>query len=257
MYIDSHAHVDFESFDDDRAAVLQRALDAGVQNMIQIALGPEEDKYARAYQIVKEHPALYMAAGLHPHDADAYTPDVHNIVATYLQKDKVIALGEIGLDYYYDHSDREKQKICFASLIELAIQDKKPICVHTRDAFEDTHQIAKDAGIFSKTGGVIHCFTGTPDQAKAFVDLGAYISFSGVVTFKKAQNVRDAVKVVPLDRILIETDCPFLAPVPYRGKRNEPAHVVEVAKAIANIHGKAIQDIGNITTDNCKRLFGI
>ena len=255
--IDSHAHIDFDKFDEDREAMVARAQDAGVAHIIQIAMGPAEENFARAYKMVETYPHCFMAAGLHPHDADHYTPEVAERIRQYLHKDRVVALGEIGLDYYYDNSDRERQRDCFAALMKLAIDEHKPICVHTRDAFEDTHQLTGDADVFAKAGGVIHCFTGTKPQADAFVEQGAYISFSGVVTFPKATEVQEAAKHVPIERILVETDCPFLAPVPYRGKRNEPAFVTETVKAIAALKGMRVEEVAERTFDNTVRLFNL
>ncbi|MCB0271968.1 MAG: TatD family hydrolase [Bdellovibrionales bacterium] len=255
MYIDSHAHIDFDKFDADRADVVQRATDASIKHIIQIALGPEKEKFERAYRIIETYQHYYMAAGLHPHDADHYTLDIRNLIQSYLRKDRVVALGEIGLDYYYDHSDREKQRQCFDELMNLAIEEDKPICIHTRNAFEDTLSLTQNQGIFSKTGGVIHCFTGNAHEAKLFLDAGAYISFSGVVTFPKALDVQEAAKYVPIDRMLIETDCPYLAPVPHRGKRNEPSYVVEVARMIAQLKGISIDEVAKKTTLNCINLF--
>lgn len=257
MFIDSHAHIDFDKFDEDRIDVVKRASQAGVNHIIQIALGPDLEKYKRAYKIVEDNPNYYMAAGLHPHDADHYSEAVKETIVEYLQKDRVVALGEIGLDYYYDNSDRENQKTCFSSLIDVAIENNKPICIHTRDAYDDTFKLTKEKNIFTKTGGVIHCFTGNAEQAQGFLNLGAYISFSGVVTFNKATDVQEAAKIVPLEKMLIETDCPFLAPTPYRGKRNEPAYVVEVAKMIATLKGVSTEEVAKHTTQNCKTLFGI
>jgi TatD DNase family protein len=255
--IDSHAHVDFDRFDTDRDAVMARAQDLGVKHLIQIAMGPEVENFERGYAIVETYPHCFMAAGMHPHDADAFTPEVSDIIRTYLQKPKVVALGEIGLDYYYDHSDRQAQRDCFATLMDVAIEENKPICVHTRDAFEDTVALTQASQIFQKSGGVIHCFTGNKDQARAFIDQGAYISFSGVVTFPKAVEVQEAAKFVPLDRMLVETDCPFLAPVPHRGKRNEPAYVVETAKTIAALKGISLEEVASATFQNTQDAFNL
>ncbi|MCB1197413.1 MAG: TatD family hydrolase [Deltaproteobacteria bacterium] len=255
MLIDSHAHIDFESFDEDRLQVIERAQQAGVKHIIQIALGPEEEKFARAYQVVTNNPQYFMAAGLHPHDADHFTSAVQESIIQYLQKERVVALGEIGLDYCYDHSDRNNQKKCFDTLMEVAIKHDKPICIHTRDAHDDTVALTQNQDIFAQAGGVIHCFTGSKDQVKDYLNLGAYISFSGVVTFKKAVDLQEAAKYVPLDRMLIETDCPFLAPTPYRGKRNEPAYVIEVAKTIAMLKGISLEEVAQASFANTNKVF--
>lgn len=254
-FIDSHAHLDFDQYDVDREEMIQRAKDIGVTNILQIAMGPSNEKIARCYSLVQQYSHMRMAVGLHPHDADKYTPEVHDLISSYSTKDKVAAIGEIGLDYYYENSNRENQKNCFSRLMDLAIEKKLPICVHTRDAFDDTYALAKEKNIFKKTGGVIHCFTGTEDQAKQFVELGAYISFSGVVTFKNTEELRRAVQSVPMNRMLIETDAPFLAPIPYRGKRNEPSYMIETAKTIAAIKGISLDEVAQATTTNAKQLF--
>lgn len=255
-FIDSHAHLDFEQYDTDREEMLARASAANVQNIVQIAMGPTEDRIARCYELVKQSSNMRMAVGLHPHEADQYTPEVRELIKTYAQKEKVTAIGEIGLDYYYENSNRENQKNCFSELMDLAIELQKPICIHTRDAFDDTYALVKEKNIFRKTGGVIHCFTGKEHEAREFLDLGAMISFSGVVTFKNTTELHNAVKAVPLTKMLIETDCPFLAPVPYRGKRNEPAYVIETAKVIASLKGVSVEEVALHTTRNAQQLFG-
>lgn len=255
QFVDSHAHLDFDQYNTDRAEMIKRANDVGVANVLQIAMGPSEEKIIRCYSLVKQYDHMRMAVGLHPHDADQYNDDVYHLILTYASKEKVSAIGEIGLDYYYENSNRENQKKCFSDLMDLATIMNLPICVHTRDAFEDTYALVKEKNIFNQVGGVIHCFTGTESEAKKFVELGAYISFSGVVTFKNTEELHCAVKAVPMDRLLIETDAPFLAPVPYRGKRNEPAYVVETAKTIAAIKGISLEEIARTTTANARKLF--
>lgn len=254
-FVDSHAHLDYDKYDIDRSEMLARADQAGVKNILQIAMAPSVEKIDRCYSIVMEHSYMRMAVGLHPHDADQYSPDVYKLIQDYASKERVSAIGEIGLDYYYENSNRENQKKCFSELINLAIKMNMPICVHTRDAFEDTYAIAKEKNVFQKVGGVIHCFTGTEEQAKQFVQLGAYISFSGVITFKNTEEIQRAVKAVPLEKMLIETDAPFLAPTPYRGKRNEPAYVVETAKTVASIKGISLEEVAKATTANARKLF--
>lgn len=254
-FVDSHAHLDYDKYDEDREEMLIRADQAGIKNILQIAMGPSEEKIVQCYALVKKHAHMRMAVGIHPHDADKFNDDVYHTVLTYASKEKVSAIGEIGLDYYYENSNRENQKNCFSQLMDLAVIMNLPICIHTRDAFDDTFSLVKEKDIFNKVGGVIHCFTGTEDQAKKFVELGAYISFSGVVTFKNTEELQRAVKALPLERILIETDAPFLAPIPYRGQRNEPAYVVEVAKTIAAIKGLSLEEVAKITTVNARRLF--
>lgn len=255
VFIDSHAHLDFDQYDADRKEMIQRAKDVGVHNVLQIAMGPSDEKIARCYSLVQEYDHMRMAVGLHPHDADKYTSEVHELISSYANKEKVAAIGEIGLDYYYENSNRENQKNCFSKLMDLALEKNLPICIHTRDAFDDTYELVKQKDIFRKVGGVIHCFTGTEDQAKKFVELGAYISFSGVVTFKNTEELRRAVASVPMSHMLVETDAPFLAPIPYRGKRNEPSYMIETAKTIAAIKGISLDEVAQATTANAKKLF--
>lgn len=254
-FVDSHAHLDYDKYDTDRPEMLARAYQAGVKNIMQIAMGPSVEKIERCHSMVMEHAYMRMAVGIHPHDADQYNPEVYKLIQTYASKKRVSAIGEIGLDYYYENSNRENQKKCFSDLVDLAIEMNLPISVHTRDAFEDTYAIAKEKNVFQKVGGVIHCFTGTEEQAKQFVELGAYISFSGVITFKNTEEIQRAVKAVPLEKMLIETDAPFLAPTPYRGKRNEPAYVVETAKTVASIKGISLEEVAKATTSNARKLF--
>lgn len=254
-FTDSHAHLDYDKYDSDRSEMIHRACQAGIKNILQIAMGPSQEKIDQCYNLVLQHSFMKMAVGLHPHDADHYTSQVYNLIKNYASKDHVTAIGEIGLDYYYENSNRENQKKCFSELMDLAIELKLPICVHTRDAFDDTYALSKEKNVFQKTGGVIHCFTGNEEQAKLFVDLGAYISFSGVITFKNTKEIHRAVSATPMNRMLIETDAPFLAPTPYRGKRNEPAYLIETAKIIASIKGTSLEEVAKTTTLNAKKLF--
>lgn len=253
--IDSHAHLDYDVFDEDREAMISRALESGITHILNICLGPEADKMERAMAMSELHPGFYSAVGVHPHDADKMTDECLTRLRTYTERDKVIAIGEIGLDYYYDHSDREAQKRVFADLLDLAIDTNLPVSIHTRNAHEDTFKLLKEKQVFERVGGIIHCFTGKPAEAEEFVSIGAHISFSGIVTFKKAVEVAEAVKRVPMERILIETDAPFLTPEPYRGKRNEPAFVQYVAARIASIKGISTDEVATTALKNFKKLF--
>ena len=257
QFIDSHAHLDFDQYDQDRDELLKRAGDASVEYMIQIAMGPDRAKVEKCHQIALSKPNIFMAVGIHPHDADQFSDDALKLVDEFSGAEKVLAIGEIGLDYYYENSSKENQKQCFSRIMDLAINRKMPVCIHTRDAFDDTLSLTQEKNIFEKVGGVIHCFTGTAKQAEQFINIGAYISFSGVVTFKKAEEIKEAARTVPLENMLIETDSPFLAPTPYRGKRNEPSYVVEVAKTIAAIKGCSVEEVASATTANAKKLFRI
>lgn len=256
MYIDSHAHIEGSEFDADREAVIQRALDAGVEIIVCVGDGEvAADSHAAAFRIAEEHSFIYTTVGVHPHEARLLDEDLYLELMDLSRHPKVIAWGEIGLDYHYDNSPREVQCEAFRKQLRMARERQLPISIHTREAEADTLKFLdeewKDAGI----GGVIHCFTGTRAFAEASVERGFLISFSGVITFKKADDLRDTAKHLALDKLLIETDSPFLAPVPYRGRRNEPAYVVETARAIAELRGVEPEEIGRGTSENFKRLF--
>lgn len=255
ILVDSHAHLDFDVFDADRAAVIRSAFDDGVRIILNICLGPEKEKFEKSLAIAELHPDIYAAVGVHPHDADRMTDSCMELLQAYTANPKVVCIGEIGLDYYYDHSDRKRQVEVFGNLLDLAIKNNLPVSIHTRNAFEDTYRLLAEKKVFERVGGIIHCFTGTASEAEKFLNLGAYISFSGVVTFKKAASIAESAKVVPLDRLLIETDSPYLSPEPHRGKRNEPMFVRYVANALAAIHGTTTERIGSACHDNLKKLL--
>ena len=254
IFTDSHAHVDGPEFDADRADVLARARAAGVQRIVVIGAVGEPESAERAVALAEQDPDVFATVATHPHDAGKMTPDwwaVHERLAPH---PKVVAIGETGLDFYYDHSDRGAQADAFRRFIALARRVAKPVVCHVRDAHEEARAILAAEGA-AEVGGVIHCFTGTPDDAEAYVAMGFHVSFSGIVTYKTAQPIRDAVRRVPLDRILIETDCPYLAPVPKRGKRNEPAFVVHTAEVVAREAGVPLADLAAATVANTARIF--
>jgi len=259
MFVDSHAHLDTPNFDADRAEVIARARAAGVEMMLEIA-GSDVGKgsLGPGLKLAEEHEFIYAAAGLHPHEASLYDPQLEQTLLECSRHPKVIGWGEIGLDYYYDHSPREVQQQVFRRQLELALDRRLPVIIHTRDAEADTVAILREtwAGAGgADVGGVIHCFTGTQTLADAALEMGFHISFSGVVTFKTAEELREVARRVPMERLLVETDCPFLAPVPYRGKRNEPAFVVETARKLSELKAVAPEEIARATTDNFRRLF--
>ena len=259
MFIDSHAHLDVPNYDADRAEIITRAREAGVELMLEIA-GSDIGKGSlpNGLKLAEEHPFIYAAVGLHPHEASLWDEGLEAELLTAAQHPKVIGWGEIGLDYHYDHSPREVQRRVFARQLELARQTQLPAIIHTREAEDDTIAILRDhwaAYGGAEIGGIIHCFTSTQALADAALAMGFCISFSGVITFKAADELRTVAQSVPLDRLLIETDCPFLAPVPHRGKRNEPAFVVETAKKLAELKGVSVDEIARVTTANFKRLF--
>ncbi len=258
MYIDSHAHIEGSDFDADREAVIQRALDAGVEIIVCVGDGEvAADSHAAAFRLAQAYPFIYTTVGVHPHEARLLDDELCAKLEDLSQHPKVIAWGEIGLDYHYDNSPRDVQRETFRKQLRMAREHGLPVVIHTREAETDTLAIFneewKDAGL----GGVIHCFTGTRSLAEAAMKLGFYISFSGVVTFKNAGELRETAAALPLNRILIETDSPFLAPVPYRGRRNEPAFVVETARAIAELRALDVGEFARATSDNFRSLFKV
>ncbi len=269
--IDSHCHIDGEAFDEDRAEVVRRAKDAGVVAMLNIGTGdPHTDVFEKAVAVAERYENVFASVGVHPHDARLYDDAAEkHLVDLVGSSKKVIAWGEIGLDFYYDHSPREVQKEVFRRQIRTARQLDLPIIIHSRDADDETVSILEEecSGITEngrlKTenagfrGGIMHCFGGTPKMAEALMEIGFLISFAGNVTFKKADNLRDAARVVPLEKLLIETDCPFLTPVPFRGKRNEPAYVEHTARFLAEFYGIDFEVLAEQTTRNFLDFFRI
>ncbi|MGE0872050.1 MAG: TatD family hydrolase [Kofleriaceae bacterium] len=256
MLFDSHAHVDGPEFDADRDEVLGRARAAGVQRMVVIGAVGEPSSAERAVALAERDPDVWATVATHPHDVAQMTSawwSVHERLASH---PRVVAIGETGLDYHYDHSPRDLQKQAFERFIELARRVHKPVVCHIRDAHDDARAILA-AMRAAELGCVIHCFTGTPDDARGYAELGCYVSFSGIVTYKTAQGIRDAVACVPRDRLLIETDCPYLAPIPKRGKRNEPAFLVHTAEVVARCAGMSFEDLASTTAANTCRVFGL
>ncbi len=256
MYIDSHAHIEMKDFDADREAMIRRALDAGVEIIVNVGNGDvAKDSHSAAFRVAEKHSFIYTTVGVHPHEASLLDENLFARLIDLSAHPKVIAWGEIGLDYHYDNSPRDVQRSAFRKQLQLARDRRLPAVIHTREAEADTLAILGDEWRGSDLPGVIHCFTGTRAFAEEAIKLGFYISFSGVVTFKKAEDLRFAAKALPIEKILIETDSPFLAPVPFRGRRNEPVYVVEVARAIGEIRGLPTDEVGRITSENFKRIF--
>jgi TatD DNase family protein len=251
---DSHAHVDGPEFDADRDAVLARARAVGVARMIVIGAVGEPSSAERAVALAERDPNIWATVATHPHDVEKMTPEWWAIHERLAPHPRVVAIGETGLDYYYDHSPRQAQQAAFARFIGLARTVGKPVVCHIRDAHDDARAILRDHRA-PELGCVIHCFTGTPDDARAYAEMGCYVSFSGIVTYKTAQPIRDAVPLVPRDRLLIETDCPYLAPIPKRGKRNEPAFIVHTAEVVAACAGMSYEDLARTTSENTSRVF--
>ncbi|CAG1065442.1 putative metal-dependent hydrolase YcfH [uncultured bacterium] len=263
LFMDTHAHLDDKRFSGDLDEVVGRAKEAGLKSIITVGCWKKEGGFAPVLDVVKKYSSLWLALGVHPHEAkDAVEEgpwdDIRKIANEKGAdgKARLVAIGETGLDYHYDHSPREAQKKVFARQIALARELNLPVIVHSREADNDTMEILKAEGA-SDIGGVFHCFSGTKETAKEALDLGFYLSFTGVVTFPKAEALREVVKAVPIEKMLIETDCPYLAPASRRGQRNEPSFVVETAAEIAKIKGLTLEDVGRITTLNAEELFGL
>ena len=258
MFIDSHAHIDGPEFDADRDEIIDRAKAAGVSLILNIGTGdPHSGAFERAAALGQKHESVYTAIGTHPHDARLYDDQAEEKIKTLVQSEHVLAWGEIGLDFHYDNSPRDVQVAVFRRQLRAARECDLPVVIHTREAESETIDILKSEYEGAERRGVFHCFSGSKDLAQQAIELGFMISFSGIVTFKKAEDLRAVAREVPLDRLLIETDCPYLTPIPYRGKRNEPAYVVEVARCLAGIHGVDVADIGRVTSGNFRSFFKI
>ena len=247
QWTDTHCHTQEQMVETGSDELLQRAREAGVQRFI--VIGTDATTSQQAIDIAAKHDDVWATVGLHPHDA---TKGVHTI-ASLATSPRVVGIGECGLDYYYEHSPRDIQMPAFAEQIALAKEHNLSLVIHTRDAWEDTFNVLDSEGMPENT--IIHCFSGGPDEARACLDRGAYLSFSGIVTFKNATDLREAAKICPLDRLLVETDSPFLAPVPHRGRPNEPAHVGIVGTSIADLRGHDVVDFASITSANALRAF--
>lgn len=259
MFVDSHAHIDGEEFAAELEEVLARARAAGVRAILTVGTGdPHAPAFARAGDVAAAHEEVYAAFGVHPHDARLYDESAEERLRWLLSGGpKVVALGEIGLDYYYDHSPRDVQRRVLIRQLELARELRLPVIIHSREADDETIAILREHWADPPRPGVMHCFGGSPGMAGELLAEGFFISFAGNVTFKKAENLREAARLVPLDRLLIETDCPYLAPVPVRGRRNEPAYVVHTAHFLAALKDVTPAELGRATAENFSRAFGV
>lgn len=259
--IDSHCHIDGEQFDEDREEVIARAYEAGVNAMLVVGTGDatEFDNFSRVVRLAEKYQNIFCSIGVHPHDAKTFgKTEEEQMVALAKSSKKVIGWGEIGLDYYYDYSPRDVQREVFIRQIRIARELDLPIIIHSRDADDETVEILTEECNYPKfRGGIMHCFGGTPSMAQALMKLGFMISFAGNVTFKKAENLRESAGIVPIDRLLIETDCPYLTPVPFRGKRNEPMYVRETANFLANFYGIELDELARQTTKNFLEFFKV
>lgn len=257
MIVDSHAHISTPRFDQDRAQVLARARDAGLAAIVDVGCDLASSEAAAA--LAATEPMVWATAGVHPHEARHWDEGTAEALRALTARPRVVAVGETGLDFYYDHSPRETQRRVFRAQLALAREVDLPVVLHVRDAYDEALETLDEAarGPGAPLRGVAHCFTGDARQAEGFVARGFCVSFTGVVTFKNARGVREAAAAVPLGRLLVETDCPYMAPVPLRGKRCEPAHVVHTARALADVHGQSPDDLGRTTARNAARLFGL
>ena len=261
MFVDSHAHLDGKQFDSDREQVIARAREAGVQTIVAIGNGDGPEQVDCGIELAERYDFIYATLGIHPHEARLADEAAYQNMERLARHPKVIAWGEIGLDYFYDHSLRDVQKEVFIRQMELAAVAKLPIVIHCRpsdgseNAWDDCLGLMQEHWAAKGLGGILHCFTGNLSQAKRALDMGFMISFAGNLTFPKAQQIRDAAIEIPLERVLIETDSPYLAPVPHRGKRNEPAFVKETARKLGELRGLTAEDIGEQTTSNFYKFF--
>lgn len=253
---DSHCHLDDERFADDLDAVVRRAVDSGIDAMMTIGTGDGPPDLEAAVRLADRYPEIWATVGVHPHDAAKAADTTLASLEALLGHPKVLALGEIGLDYHYDFSPRDRQRAVFAEQLQLASRTGKPIVIHTREAWEDTFALI-EAFWRSNAGGIMHCFSGGPGEAERCLVLGFHLSFAGPVTYPKANELREAARITPLDRLLVETDAPYLAPVPNRGKRNEPAWVAHTAAKLAEIRGASVEDIRRVTRQNWRTLMGL
>jgi len=252
--IDSHCHLDPQYFKADRADVLARGRAAGVEAFVCVGVGGGLAAPREAVALAAAEPDVFAVVGVHPHDVAAMADDDWPALEELARQPRVVGIGETGLDYYYDHSPREQQRAAYRRFIAMARAARLPIVSHVRDAHAEAAAILREAGAGD---GVIHCFSGGVAEARAYLDLGQHLSFSGILTFKNAGNLREAAAFAPLDRILIETDAPYLAPVPHRGRKNEPAFITETLVALAAVRGAPAAEVDTATTANARRLFGL
>jgi TatD DNase family protein len=251
--VDSHCHIDMPQFDADRAEVVARARAAGLTTMLVVGGVDEEGGHRRALRVAEEL-GLPASAGIHPHEARLATEETYEELRALAREGRIVALGELGLDFHYDHSPRDVQREVFRRQLRLAREVSLPVIVHTREADDETGAILEEEGA-GATGGVIHCFTGGHELARRALALGFSLSFSGIVAFPRAEVIQQVARTTPEDRLLVETDAPFLAPPPHRGKRNEPAFVVDVARAVARLRDVPVEAVGRAAEANFRALF--
>jgi TatD DNase family protein len=255
MFIDSHAHLDTADFDPDRSEAIARARTAQVGRILAIGSGTGPGSLDCAVALAKQYDNIDASIGIHPHEAKLATKDDFEFLKSLAPDPKVVAWGEIGLDFYYGHSAREIQLEVFAFQLEMAGEAELPVIIHTRDAEMETLEVLRRQSEKKPLHGVMHCYSGSLEMARKCLELGFFISFSGMITFPKAQKIRDVAQQMPLDRLLIETDSPYLAPVPHRGKRNEPSFLVETASVLARLKGISVEELARHTAENYYQLF--
>jgi TatD DNase family protein len=251
--VDSHAHLDSKEFDSDCDVVVKRAFERGIEYIVTIGDLSDELSMEKTLNLSEKYEKIFFAVGLHPHQANKFNKEIEEKIVRFAEYKKMIAVGEIGLDFYYNFSSSEEQIKAFEHQIEIAKNLNLPIIIHSRNAGEKIYEIIKKKK-FSQ-GGVLHCYTENEEIAKKMIELNFLISVSGIVTFPKAENLRKVIRNLPMEKLLVETDCPYLAPVPYRGKRNEPVFVIEIAKKLAEIKNIPVKELSKITTNNFRRLF--
>jgi TatD DNase family protein len=255
MLVDSHCHLDSTDFDADRDAVIDRALEAGVSHMVAVGSGDGPPDLEAGVRLADRYAPVYATIGVHPHDAAKAGDETLGRLDELVKHPKVIAIGEIGLDYHYDFSPRDRQRALFAEQLALAREAGLPVVIHTREAWDDTFAILLEHWSGPAAAAIMHCFTGGPAEARRSLEMGFYLSFGGMVTFPKAVDIQQAAREAPDDRILVETDAPYLAPVPLRGKRNEPAFVVHTAAKLAQLRNNSAEATAVLTTTNFRRVF--
>ncbi|MCK9444053.1 MAG: TatD family hydrolase [Tissierellaceae bacterium] len=255
MLIDSHAHLDDKRFDGDRELLINNLESNGIELVINI--GADLQTSIASVSLAEKHENIYATVGIHPHSAKEADQSAMEIFRSFADRDKVVAIGEIGLDFYYDNSPRDLQRKWFKEQLKLAKEVELPVVIHSRDAQQETFDILKEASEDGKLRGVLHCYSGSAEMAAEYVKMGFYISIAGPVTFKNARVVKEVAQSVPLDRLLVETDSPYLTPEPYRGKRNEPIFVKYVAGTIAELRGLSYEELAKATNENTKELFGL
>jgi TatD DNase family protein len=249
--VDSHCHLDDARFDEDRELVIKRAAEAGIETLLAVGTGTGPEDIDVAIRLAESHAGILATIGVHPHDARKADAATWRRMRELAVHPKVVAIGEIGLDYFYDNSPRDVQQTAFRAQLELAREVGKPVVVHTRDAWDDTFRILRDV---TGNAGIIHCFSGGPEEAERLMEMGFYLGIGGVVTFPRSTELQEAVRRMPLDRLLLETDAPCLAPVPHRGQRNEPLFMIETARKVAELKETPLDEIAAVTTGNFTRL---